>query len=268
MYVKKRLFILPIVILAVAFLIVPLVFMIVGSFQDDLTSKWTLSNYIEIFRNRYYSQSILNSLLIASLSSVLGIVGSFILCVCLIELPPRLQEKISFLSNIVSNYAGIPLAFSFIILLGNVGVLKIIFPVLQEFNLYSWYGLTIVYTYFQIPLGVLFLYPSMKEIKKDWLDSASVLGAKSLYTWKEVIIPFLKPSITTTFVILFANGMGTYETAYALTGSNINLLTVRISALVSGDVFAKPNLGSALSVFLGALLIIIMTLTQRRGKTI
>lgn len=66
---------------------------------------------------------------------------------------------------------------------------------------------------------------------------------------------FCDSSIASTFVILFANGMGTYETAYALTSSNVNLLTIRIAALVSGDVFAKPNLGSALAVALGVLLV-------------
>ena len=40
---------------------------------------------------------------------------------------------------------------------------------------------------------------------------------------------------------MFANGMGTYETAYALTGDNVNLVTIRIAALVSGDIYARPN---------------------------
>ena len=72
----------------------------------------------------------------------------------------------------------------------------------------------------------------------------------------------------TTFVILFANGMGTYETAYALSSSNVNLLTIRIAALVSGDVFAKPNLGSALAVALGVLLVTAMLIIQKKGKVV
>ncbi len=78
----------------------------------------------------------------------------------------------------------------------------------------------------------------------------------------------LRPSIASTFVILFANGMGTYETAYALTSSNVNLLTIRIAALVSGDVFAKPNLGSALAVALGVLLVTAMLIIQKKGKVV
>lgn len=263
---KKRLVLVPASFIFCAFLLLPLLFMVLCSLHSDLTNQWTLSNYSDIFSNKYYTQAFVNSVLIAVSSSVIGLIGTFILCLCLMNLSTKLQEKITFVSNLAANFAGIPLAFSFIILLGNVGVLKMILPFLADFNLYSWWGLTITYTYFQIPLGVLFLYPSMKEVKKEWLESAQLLGASSAYAWFKVALPFLRPSIASTFVILFANGMGTYETAYALTSSNVNLLTIRIAALVSGDVFAKPNLGSALAVALGVLLVTTMLIIQKKGK--
>ncbi len=146
-----------------------------------------------------------------------------------------------------------------------------ILPMLEKFNLYSWWGLSLVYMYFQIPLGILFLYPSMKETKKEWREMAQVLGASEFYYWKKIELPFLKPAIINTFIILFANGVGTYETVYALTGNNVNLLTIRISALVAGDVFANPNLGSALSVVFGIFMVLLMwifKIERRKDKII
>ncbi|MHC5216389.1 ABC transporter permease [Enterococcus sp. LJL128] len=265
---NKKLVLLPMGLIFAAFLIIPLFSMIIGSFHSDLTGQWTLSNYTAIFANAYYTQAFWNSLLIACLSSVLGIIGAVILCLCLINLSAKTQEKITFVSNLAANFAGIPLAFSFIILLGNVGVLKLLLPILADFELYSWWGLTITYVYFQIPLGLLFLYPSIREVKREWLESVELLGASKLYAWRKVAVPFLRPSLASTFVILFANGMGTYETAYALTSSNVNLLTIRIAALVSGDVFAKPNLGSALAVLFGLILVGGMILIQRKGRVL
>lgn len=256
----------PLLSLLVAFLIVPLLFMIIGSFQLDTTGAWTLSNYKEFFTNGYYYQAFFNSLLIALVSCVLGLIGAIVLCLCLLQLSNKTQEKITFISNLAANFAGIPLAFSFIILLGNAGVLKLLMPSLQAFNLYSWWGLGLTYVYFQIPLGVLFLYPSMKEVKQEWGEAAATLGTSNFYYWRKVAFPFLRPSLLTTGIILFANGMGTYETAYALTGSNVNLLTVRIASLVSGDVFAKPNMGSALSVIFGLLMITLMALVSRKER--
>lgn len=263
---KKYVGLLPLISLLAAFLIVPLLFMLIGSFQNDQTGAWTITNYTEFFRNSYYYQAFFNSLLITLVSCVLGLLGAIVLCICLLQLSEKTQEKITFVSNLAANFAGIPLAFSFIILLGNAGVLKLMMPSLQAFDLYSWWGLGLTYVYFQIPLGVLFLYPSMRELKKEWAEAAATLGTDSFYYWRKVALPFLRPSLLTTFIILFANGMGTYETAYALTGSNVNLLTVRIASLVSGDVFAKPNMGSALAVLFGLMMVTLMTVVGRREK--
>lgn len=261
---KRNFGLLPLVFILAAFLFIPLGFMLVASFQSDVDGSWTLANYHEIFTNAYYYQAFFNSLSITLLSCVLGLIGAVVLCLCLLQLSDKTQEKITFISNLAANFAGIPLAFSFIILLGNAGILKLTLPALADFNLYSWWGLGLTYVYFQIPLGVLFLFPSMKELKKEWKEAAETLGAPlSVYLIK-VAFPFLRPAILTTFIILFANGMGTYETAYALTGSNINLLTIRISALVAGDVFAKPNMGSSLSVLFGASMVLLMMAVSRK----
>lgn len=39
-----------------------------------------------------------------------------------------------------------------------------------------------------------------------------------------------------TFVILLANALGAYATVYALTTGNFNVIPIRISALVAGDI--------------------------------
>lgn len=72
------------------------------------------------------------------------------------------------LSNMTSNFAGVPLAFAYIILLGNNGVFTLLFKqwgwsVFADFDLYSWSGLILVYVYFQVPLALLLLYPSFTE---------------------------------------------------------------------------------------------------------
>jgi putative spermidine/putrescine transport system permease protein len=44
--------------------------------------------------------------------------------------------------------------------------------------------------------------------------------------------------------------------------SNYNLVTIRISSLVAGDIFLEPNLAAALSVLLVALLVLLVTVNQ------
>jgi putative spermidine/putrescine transport system permease protein len=141
-------------------------------------------------------------------------------------------------------------------------------PLLNAFNLYSWQGLAITYLYFQIPLGIIFIYPALRKIRKEWKESASLLGASTWTFWRKIGLPHILPSITGTFVILFANSMGTYETAYALTGSNINLITIRIAALVSGDIYARPIIGSTLAVVFALIMIVVLVGSQMLMKRV
>ncbi|UHA74554.1 ABC transporter permease [Paenibacillus sp. 481] len=249
------------------FMCVPLLFMLLGSFQVEGGGGWTLDHYAEIFGNPYYTQALQNSMLIACWSAVMGIMVSVFAAYGVTKFPKYVQERILVLTNLTSNFAGIPLAFAFIVLLGNSGLFTLLFRSFgidlgQSFNLYSWGGLTVIYVYFQLPLGILLLYPIYHGIQEQWKEAATLLGASSYQFWLRIGAPMLLPSIAGTFSIMFANAMGAYATAYALTGSTYNLVPIRISNLVSGDVFARPELGSALATALGLTLVTALLLNE------
>ncbi|MFI8715615.1 ABC transporter permease [Brevibacillus brevis] len=238
------------------FLLVPLLSMIGGSFQAEGGGGFTMSHYREIFSNPYYLQAFENSVLISFLSALIGIVVAVFATYAITRFPQALQQRVLVITNLTSNFAGIPLAFAFIVLLGNSGLFVLLAKQLgidfgQSFTLYSWSGLTLVYIYFQLPLAVMLLYPLYNAIQKQWMEAAELLGASPWEFWLRIGFPVLLPGIVGTFSILFANAMGAYASAYALTGSNYNLVPIRIGALVSGDIFARPELGSALAVLLG-----------------
>ena len=249
------------------FLVIPMALMVTSSFTSESTGAFTFANYIEVLTNPFYFQSFLNSGLISIFSSVAGLILAIFVSYAMTNLPENIQDKLTVYINVAANFAGVPLAFAFIILLGNSGVFTLLLedinlPLLGNFDLYSWQGLAITYLYFQIPLGILFIYPSLKKIRKEWKEAAFMLGASNWTYWRKVGLPSIMPSIAGTFVIMFANGMGTYETAYALTGSNVNLVTIRIAALVSGDIYARPIIGSTLAVIFAIIMIAILVLSQ------
>ncbi|MGJ9458040.1 ABC transporter permease [Oceanobacillus sp. CF4.6] len=257
----------PFFLLAALFLVIPMALMITSSFTSETTGSFTFDNYQEVFTNPFYYQAFLNSGMISLFSSIAGLALAIIVSYALTNLPETIQDKITVYINVAANFAGVPLAFAFIILIGNSGVLRLFFDGLnfslfEGFNLYSWQGLALTYLYFQIPLGILFIYPSLKKIKKEWKEAAFLLGASNWTYWRKIGLPNIFPAIAGTFVIMFANGMGTYETAYALTGSNVNLITIRIAALVSGDIYARPILGSTLAVIFALIMIAILYLSQ------
>ena len=84
------------------------------------------------------------------------------------------------------------------------------------------------------------------------------MGASAWSFWRKVGLPLLAPALVGTFVLLFANAMGTYATAYALVGGNANLVTIRIGELIAGDVFTDPHQADALATLLvGSLLALV-----------
>ncbi|MEQ7050998.1 ABC transporter permease subunit [Paenibacillaceae sp. P-4] len=259
--------IIPLLIFVALFMFVPLFTMISGSFQEDSGGAFTFNQYKEIFTNPYYWKAFENSILISLLSSLIGIIAAVFATYALTRFPKRVQERLLVITNLTSNFAGIPLAFAFIVLLGNSGLFTLLFrqfgiDMTASFNLYSWSGLTVIYVYFQLPLAIMLLYPMYHAIQDNWKEAASLLGASPFQFWKRIGLPVLLPGIAGTFSILFANAMGAYASAYALTGSNYNLVPVRIGALVSGDIFARPELGSALGVLLGLTLLAAMLVNE------
>ena len=63
-----------------------------------------------------------------------------------------------------------------------------------------------------------------------------------------IALPILLPSLLGTVILLFGNAFGAQATAYALTGGTGNLVTILISAQISGDALHNPGLGNALAL--------------------
>lgn len=72
----------------------------------------------------------------------------------------------------------------------------------------------------------------------------------------------LARQIVAIAILLFANAMGTFATTFALTGTSVNVVTVAISSLVSGDIFSDPNLANAISLLLLIVLLVPIIASQ------
>ena len=254
----------PFAVFFIVFQIAPLVWVLIHSVQSE-ESGWGLANFIKIFNSKFYLQAIQHSLEISFWSSLFGIVIAILGRYSLRKVDSRLRNFVNAFANMTSNFSGVPLAFAFIILLGFNGSITIMLKqagIIQDFNLYSKTGLIILYTYFQIPLGVLLLYPAFDALREDWRDSASLLGANSWQFWRHIGLPVLTPALLGTFVILLANALGAYATVYALTTGNFNVLPIRIAAMVSGDISLDPNMASALAVILVGLMTLVTLVHQ------
>ncbi|SIS36481.1 ABC transporter permease [Insolitispirillum peregrinum] len=261
---QAALFLLPMLVVLALFCLAPLWWVAVHSLYGE--DGWVgLDHYREILSSAFYLQAFSNSLSISLWSSILGLLLSLVAAASLRRVPGRFRDLVVAFVNMTSNLTGVPLAFAFIIIVGANGALTLLLRqagLLQDFYLYSSSGLILLYTYFQIPLGVLLLYPAFDALDDDWQDAAALLGARLWQYWLRVALPVLTPAILGTFILLFANAMGAYTSAYALTTGNYNLVTIRIGSLVAGNVFLDPNMAAALSVLLVLLMVLVTAVNQ------
>lgn len=262
---------LPFLVVALLYEIVPLLMVIRNSFQSDTGAGITLENYQTIAEKLLYQKAIFNSVRISLISSLGGIVVAFLGAKAIAESKGKIANLFMTILNMVSNFAGVPLAFAYMVLLGNAGFMvhvgqKLGISALADFNLYTSDGMSMIYVYFQIPLATLLLVPAFAGIRKEWKEAVALLGGKEGLFWRKVGIPVLMPEILGTFSVLFANALAAYATVYALMMNNISLLPIQIAGSYVGEVKTRPGLGGALSVVMMVLMCLMILLTNRISR--
>ncbi|HCM0970669.1 ABC transporter permease [Vibrio parahaemolyticus] len=261
--IKPAFWLFPFALFFYLFQLAPMICVLFNSFIYD--GEFALDNYIEVLDSAFMLQAFGNSLWLSVWSSIFGLAIATLLVSSLRRVDSKLRDAVIAFTNMSSNFAGVPLSFAFIIILGTNGAITLLlkqYGLLGDFDLYGKWGLLAIYIYFQIPLAVLLLYPAFDALSDDWQAAAALLGARTAQYWAKVALPVLSPALFGTFIILIANAIGAYASVYALTSGNYNVITIRIASLVSGDLFLEPNLAAAISVILMALLAFITVINQ------
>ncbi len=245
----------PFLVFALLFLIVPTLYLVGGAFFDK-AGNLTLANFAELTQPTIVSAYVV-SIKVSAASAGLGAFAGFMLALTIARggLPPWIRATALTFSGVASNFAGIPLAFAFLATLGRLGLVTIILKTVlgvdlyrTGFNILSFWGLTLTYLYFQIPLMILIVMPALDGLKGEWSEAAQTLGASRWQFWRYVGLPVLWPNILGTLALLFANSFGAIATAYALTGSSLNIVPILLYAQIRGDVLHNENLGAALAL--------------------
>src|SRR6266436_4249700 len=158
----------PFLLFCLLFEILPAIIIIQGSFSDDTTGAPTLDNYRHMFSSENihaFQNSISISLVTALIGGVIGALAAY----GVYNLRAGwLRNLLIGFSSIAANWAGVPLAFAFVATLGVTGFATVAIHNLFHVNLYdlgfsiySFWGLVLVYTYFQLPLMILVTLPAL-----------------------------------------------------------------------------------------------------------
>jgi len=258
----------PFLLFCLIFEVVPAIIIIQGSFSDNTTGGFTLDNFqhvLSLSSNLHaFETSISISIVTALIGGVLGGLAAYGVYTLR---GSWLRNLLIGFSSIAANFAGVPLAFAFVATLGVTGFVTA--ALLNFFHLdlyglgfsiYQFWGLVIVYVYFQLPLMILLTLPALNGLRPEWREAATNLGASNFTYWRRVGLPVLLPSLVAASMLLFANSFGAFATAFALAQGNINLVPILINFVMNGNVTVDFGLGNALAVGMIIVLLVAVSL--------
>ena len=118
--------------------------------------------------------------------------------------------------------------------------------------------LGMVYDY--IPFMILPLSSVMKKIGKDVIEAAQDLGASPVRVLTSVIMPLSLPGIKTGIIMVFVPSVSTFIISQMLGGGGNKLIGDIIELQFLGNAY-NPHLGSAISLVLMLLVLLIMSVS-------
>lgn len=241
-------------ILALAFLFLPVLMLIVLSFNDNRTgvfplSGFTLSWYAEIFENKIIWPALKNSLLVALatalVSALVGTPAAFGLV--------RYQFRFKSLLRLIVTF---PVSLPTLL----VGISLLSFLVFFSIPR-SLITVVIGHVVYCVPFMVLSLTAQLTEFDFTVEEAAKDLGATPFQTFRLITFPMIRPTILGAMLLIFALSFDMFVITFFNIGNGSTLPMVVWSMMRYG---INPSL-NAIGVLIMAFSILLLLLAHRFG---
>lgn len=256
---------LPFTALVALFLVVPLGVVAWGAFTD-VDGRPTLGG-LAAFGDPVVLSAFARSFELSALTAVIGAVLGAAVAAVLAASPATslLRRVVVAACGVLSQFAGVPLAFALIATIGLSGVVTELLSG-AGVDLYAggvWLfempGLVLAYTFFQVPLMVIVFLPALDGVRPAWREASLTLGGTAWQHWRLVSVPVLAPAFTGSLLLLFANAMSAYATAAALVSQGSSIVPLQIRRALSSDVLVgQQDLASTLALGMVVVVAVVM----------
>lgn len=228
------------------FILYPLARVLWVGFVPD--GQFSLRLYREAAGNWFIRRALWNSLVMASLTAVLGTACGYLFAYALTrtDLPgKRLFAVVAILPIISPPFVG---ALSIILLLGNNGLVTRQLLGIRDFPVYGLPGLLLAQVLTFFPVAYLTLRGVLESITPTLEDAAMNLGAGRWRVFRRVTLPLSGPGLASALLVLFIESLADFGNPLILGGSGFPVLSVQVYLQVTG-MFDLAG-GAALAVIL------------------
>ncbi len=231
-----------------AILYLPIFYLIFYSFNADGTMNqftgFTLEYYAELFEDKRLIIIVLNTVLLALLSSLIAtLIGTFGAMGIYFIKNKRIKNSLLSLNNVLMVSPDVIIGSSFLIFFTMLGIGL------------GFKSVLISHIAFSIPIVVLMVLPRMNEISESVFFAARDLGASSAQIIGRVILPMIAPGILAGFFMAFTYSLDDFAVTFFVTGNGFSTLSVEIYSRARQGVSLTINALSTL-MFLFSLLLV------------
>ena len=229
-------------------LYLPIFYLIGYAFNagDDMNSftgfSWT--HFETMFGDGRLMLILVQTFFLAFLSALIATVIGTFGAIYIYQSRKKYQEAFLSLNNILMVAPDVMIGASFLILF-------------TQFK-FSLGFLTVLSSHvaFSIPIVVLMVLPRLKEMNDDMIHAAYDLGASQFQMFKEIMLPYLTPSIIAGYFMAFTYSLDDFAVTFFVTGNGFSTLSVEIYSRARKGISLEINALSAL-VFLFSIILVV-----------
>jgi iron(III) transport system permease protein len=238
----------------VVMMILPLVFLIIGSFMRrygffDIKQPFTMAHWENLFADPIFFVSLKNSVIIASLTAVGGILlyssVAYLLVVKRVRTAPIL-ETLCWLPHIMPG------------ILMSLGLLWIFLATPLRSVLYGTvWGIALALMIGDSPITTQAFKAGFLQLGRDLEEAARVTGAGWAYTYRRILLPLLAPVAAAVGLLNFGSAMTSISTPvllYSAKSRPLSILLLEYS--FAGELERAAALGLLITVFMCVLVLV------------
>ena len=253
-------------ILMFVFLYIPMVVLIVASFNTgkDITQfeGFTLSQYVELFRDQDLLGLLGNSILIALLSTAISVAFGTLAAVGIHSMKPRMRKLVMNMTNIPMTNPDIVTGVSLSLLFVFVGS-----GLLGQRESLTFWTLLLAHVTFGLPYVILNVMPKLQQMNPALTDAAMDLGCTPVQAFFKVVIHEIMPGVLAGGIMAFTMSLDDFVISYFVTGSSFVTLPVEIYTYTKKPI--PPKIYAMFTLLFGLIFVLMLTmnlLQLRAGK--
>ena len=255
----------PLLVLLLAFFVLPFGMMLYQSFflsllQSPAGSPPTLANYAKAFGDFFYLRVLLQTLALGAAVTGLTLVLGYPVAYVLARTRTRWRQLLIFLVISPLVVSIVIRSYGWMVLLGRVGTVN---TVLQSLGLvekplplmYNWFGVVVALTHVLLPFMILTLTSVIEGIPESLEDTAAVLGAGWWQRFRHVVFPLSMEGVGAGITLVFMLTIGSFVSVLLLGGSDTLVLPLLIYQQV---ILLNNNFAAALGMSLLAISVVLL----------